>query len=176
MDFSDGPQAALDAAANAKMYEGSFGKESDAINDMLHDSVGLGRKHFAAAAQLSDVDEVVFGRDLDGSGSTKALVTLPEFDGACGVASRPTDRRHLQRDAWRQMGEVRARHDADADAAAAVVAADAAIAAADAAVADAAAADGSVDFLGASAAARQTMSGSSTRRCVPRAATRSCAA
>ena len=91
--------------------------------------------------------------DLDGSSGTKALVTLPEFDGACGVASRPTDRRHLQRDAWRQMGEVRARHDADADAAAAVVAADAATAAADAAVADAAAADGSVDFLGASAAA-----------------------
>ena len=46
-----------------------------------------GKKSFGAVAQLSNVDEAVFGRDLDGSRQVSSLKTRAEFDG--GAGNRP---------------------------------------------------------------------------------------
>ena len=83
---------------DARAFRGACGKTSRDNGERvrLEQAVGHRRKHFGGANTLSDVDEVVFGRDLDGSNGAKRLAEHREFDGAFGRhdETRSPDRPH----------------------------------------------------------------------------------
>ena len=95
---ADGSGKAVKDVRQSRAFSGANGQTSRHASQ----ATDRQRKHFGGVSNLSDVDRVVFGRDLDGSGGARKLADYPEFDGA--------GRCRLVSSGWRWGGAVARRH------------------------------------------------------------------
>ncbi len=82
----DGSNNLVKDVRKSAAFSGASGDTTRQMGEIAYvqRTYGHRRKHFGPANTASDVDEVVFGRDLDFSNGAQKLKDRPEFDGACG--------------------------------------------------------------------------------------------